>query len=197
MENKKAQHEPNSSAGLGGARFGLRGEDLARTDQPKRRANCSKKKAAMSPRQSMRSVLAAFNAGGKIVAEHMGALGSVDAYWREGERRWPYLICAGSDVIGFAFLRAASDCSADYSFAEFYIRPDARGSGRGIEAAKAVLSAHSGVWRLAIFLLNAPAQAFWPRAIAAAGSKTPECFEEYGETVYRFVVARASQPADL
>ena len=113
-----------------------------------------------------------------------------DAYWSERGRRWPYLIHAGSDVIGFAFVRALSDRGADYSLAEFYIRPEARRGGRGIEAAKAVLAAHPGVWQLSVFLLNTPARAFWPKAIAAAGLEAPECLEEHGKTVYRFAVPK-------
>lgn len=146
--------------------------------------------AGVVAKTELRSMLSSYLA-------ELGAYGKVnfdypyfDAYWSEGERRWPYLIRAGSDVIGFAFVRAPSDRGADYSLAEFYIRPEARGCGRGIEAAKAVLTAYPGVWYLTIFLLNAPAQAFWPKAIAAAGSDTPECSEEHGEMVYRFVVPK-------
>jgi predicted acetyltransferase len=115
-----------------------------------------------------------------------------DDYWREPGVRWPYLIQDGERTIGFAFVRAIPDEGCDASMAEFYVLPSARGGGRGTTAVAALLAAHPGVWRLNILPRNAPAQAFWPKALAAAGAQAIERSEEEGDdTVYRFTVPRA------
>ena len=133
---------------------------------------------------------------GDCLAE-LGTFGEVDetypyfdAYWDEGEARWPYLVHAGDEPVGFAFVNcwSPSGRGADYSMAEFFILPAARGHGCGTNAAVSVFHAHSGVWELAIMPLNIPAKRFWPRAIAAAGGEGLEKLESGRETIYRFVI---------
>ncbi len=91
-----------------------------------------------------------------------------DAYWQDGEPRWPYLIRDADEPIGFAFVRAPGDEGVDFSRAEFYIVHAARRAGRGVSAALALFRAHPGRWEIAVMRDNAPARRFWPKAIAAA-----------------------------
>ncbi|MBP1843506.1 putative acetyltransferase [Rhizobium petrolearium] len=111
-----------------------------------------------------------------------------DAYWQETESRWPYLIRRDSECIGLAFVNtwSPSGQGTDFSIAEFYIVPDARRHGAGRAAATAVLRAHPGLWELSVMALNTPAQAFWPRAIDAAGGGALERVKSDSETIYRF-----------
>ncbi len=111
-----------------------------------------------------------------------------DTYWDEGEQRWPYLIQESHQRVGFALVNSWSPSGrgTDFSMAEFYIVPDARGHGIGRNAAKTILLAHSGVWELSVMLLNAPAQRFWPTTIEAAHAQELERIESDGEMIYRF-----------
>ena len=111
-----------------------------------------------------------------------------DTYWDRGARRWPNLIRESYQPVGFAFVNgwSPSGRGTDFSMAEFYIVPVARGHGVGHDAAKTILLAHSGWWELSIMLLNASAQRFWPRAIGAAQAHELERIEGDGEMIYRF-----------
>jgi predicted acetyltransferase len=118
-----------------------------------------------------------------------------DDYWREPGARWPYLILDGAETIGFAFVRAIPEDGLVASMAEFYVLPAARGGGRGQAAVAALLQAHPGAWRLTILARNAPAQAYWPKAIAAGGGRDPRRSEdEAGDTVYHFSAPRLPSP---
>lgn len=113
-----------------------------------------------------------------------------DAYWQEAENRWPYLLRRDGECIGFALVNtwSPSGRGTDFSIAEFYIVPRARGHGAGRDAATAVLRAHPGLWELSVMALNAPAQAFWPRAIDAAAGDAVERITSDSETIYRFTI---------
>ena len=133
---------------------------------------------------------------GDCLAE-LGTFGEVDetypyfdAYWREGEARWPYVVLHEDRPVGFAFVNSWSPSGrgADYSMAEFFVEREARGQGCGLTAASAVFQAHPGIWELAIMPLNMPAKRFWPRAIAAAGGEKLEKIESGRETIYRFAI---------
>ena len=112
-----------------------------------------------------------------------------DAYWEPGERRYPYLIHMGPELVGFALVRDLEDGDADHSVAEFYILPSARSRGAGVDAAKAVFKQHPGAWTLSMFVRNGPARAFWPKAIAAAGGVNVAYSEDERFVTYRFGVA--------
>ncbi|MFB9951980.1 GNAT family N-acetyltransferase [Rhizobium puerariae] len=114
-----------------------------------------------------------------------------DAYWKEPEGRWPYLIRENSRPTGFAFVNtwSPSGRGTDFSIAEFYVVPDARMRGIGRGAARALLRTRSGIWEVNVMTLNATAQKFWPRALDAAGAKDMERIEVDRETVYRFRIA--------
>lgn len=114
----------------------------------------------------------------------------LDAYWDPRERRWPYLLWRGDAVAGFALVNnhAPSGLVTDFAMAEFYVAPEARGSGSGREAAVAIFRLHPGVWELGIMAPNVLAQRFWPKAIAASGAEALQRIEGAMETIYRFKI---------
>ncbi|HBP28001.1 MAG: GNAT family N-acetyltransferase [Advenella sp.] len=111
-----------------------------------------------------------------------------DTYWDHKERRWPYLIRQRNQIVGFSLVNtwSPSGNGTDFAIAEFYIVPDARGCGIGHNAAKNIFLMHTGIWELSVMSLNAPAQRFWPKAIAAAQVSTLERMQGDGEMIYRF-----------
>ncbi|KVD80661.1 hypothetical protein WS62_26500 [Burkholderia sp. ABCPW 14] len=112
-----------------------------------------------------------------------------ELYWQSGEARWPYLLDAGPERVGFAFVRAPGEPGIDYSIAEFFILPPARGRGCGVAAACALWRAQPGRWEVGVMRGNAPARHFWPRAIAAAGATNVVRLEGNGDTVFHFDIA--------
>ena len=113
-----------------------------------------------------------------------------DAYWTECGYRWPYLILGDGKIVGFAFVNTVSPSGrrVDFSMAEFYIQPSARGHGYGLAAAKELFLKHHGWWELSIMRANERAQSFWPKAISASEGHNTESFEHNEETVHRFSV---------
>lgn len=113
-----------------------------------------------------------------------------DAYWTGSDCRWPYFILGDGAIIGFAFVNTISPSGrgTDFSMAEFYVQPHARGSGYGLAAAMELFQKHDGVWELSIMKGNKRAQNFWPKAISAVDGRGAECFENNGETIHRFYI---------
>ena len=92
----------------------------------------------------------------------------LDAYWRESNQRFPYLIEADGRIAGFVFVNNHSRLGAQNvrTIAEFYVLPDFRRHGVGKLAAERVFQMHPGAWEVAILHGNAPAERFWRRVIA-------------------------------
>jgi len=87
---------------------------------------------------------------------------SFDAYWRD-DNRWPFWAMADSARAGFALVLREADGCVD--MAEFYIRPEFRRTGIGLEFARTLLKRFPGTWILSEFMANTGAIAFWHRAI--------------------------------
>ncbi|WP_162895002.1 GNAT family N-acetyltransferase [Rhizobium terrae] len=127
-----------------------------------------------------------------IEFEHYGGSGTdypyFDAYWEQPDHRWPLLILLNDRCVGFAFVNtwSPSGRGTDFAIAEFYIAPDTRRRGIGLEAAKTVLNSRSGQWELSIMERNAPAQKFWPRVLDAVGAGGLETVVSDDGTIYRF-----------
>jgi predicted acetyltransferase len=85
-----------------------------------------------------------------------------DAYWIEPVR-WPFWIKADAEIAGFALVRICDD--GVYDMSEFYILPEYRRAGVGINAARAILARFPGRWTLSQFKENAPAIRFWRRVL--------------------------------
>jgi predicted acetyltransferase len=91
-------------------------------------------------------------------------------YWRE-EGRVPLVIRRGGQPVGFALLNQHSHRDGghvDRNMAEFFVARKHRRHGVASDAVRLVLAAYPGRWEVAVVARNAHAQAFWPRAIAAA-----------------------------
>jgi predicted acetyltransferase len=110
-----------------------------------------------------------------------------DAYWQDDDR-WPYMIEADGQLIGFALVNtwSPSQQGTDFALAEFYILPDFRHAGVGRRAFAALLDKHRGVWELSVMPQNEAAKTFWQRTIAAANVEMVKCFIVEDEIVYRF-----------
>lgn len=113
-----------------------------------------------------------------------------DAYFREPECRWIHLAVGRSGTAGFAFVRYDAE-TGEIEMAEFFVMPRNRGRGVGTRLARSVLTRWPGHWRLQILAGNAPARAFWPVAIAAAGATDILCDPSGVMLRYRFRMPRA------
>jgi predicted acetyltransferase len=114
-----------------------------------------------------------------------------DLYWTETSSRWPYWIVRQDEIVGFALINtwSPSGSGTDYSVAEFYICQEHRGQGFGRAALAALLRQHPGQWELSVLENNAPALAFWPRALASTGVHDIAEMTMSGEIVYRFATS--------
>ena len=113
-----------------------------------------------------------------------------EAYWTEGEARWPFLILGDGKLVGFAFVNTVSPSwrRCDFSMAEFYIQPSARGKGFGMAAAKELMFKFRGQWELSIMQQNVSAQHFWSKVISGVEAHDAECIAHDGDTIHRFSV---------
>lgn len=91
-------------------------------------------------------------------------------YWRDPSRT-PLVIRRGGKAVGFALLNQHSHRDGghvDRNMAEFFVARKHRRHGVATEAVRQILAAYPGRWEVAVVARNPAAQAFWPRAIAAA-----------------------------
>jgi predicted acetyltransferase len=91
-------------------------------------------------------------------------------YWRDPSRT-PLVIRRGGQPAGFALLNQHSHRDGGHverNMAEFFVARKHRRHGVASEAVRQILEAYPGRWEVAVVARNAAAQAFWPRAIAAA-----------------------------
>jgi predicted acetyltransferase len=94
----------------------------------------------------------------------------LDQYFTE-PNCWPLLISVDDDVAGFALINQHSHRTGgaiERNMAEFFVGRPFRRNGVATTAFHQVLAIHPGRWEIAAALRNAPAIAFWPRAIASA-----------------------------
>lgn len=112
-----------------------------------------------------------------------------DAYWTEPERR-PFWIVTSAEAVGFALVNrySPSGLGCDAAMAEFCILPPWRRAGIGLAAARAVFATAPGLWELQVYEATAPALAFWPRAIAAAGVRDVTELRMADRRIHRFRV---------
>lgn len=112
-----------------------------------------------------------------------------DAYWTDADRR-PFWVLVNGETAGFALVNghSPSGLGCDASVAEFCILPRWRRAGTGLTAARAVFATTPGLWELQVYEATAPALAFWPRAIAAAGAREVSEISLADRRVHRFRV---------
>lgn len=87
----------------------------------------------------------------------------LDRFWR-----YPYLIMARDEIVGFALvvdecpLTGRAPC---WFMAEFFVLRAHRGRGTGQAAINLALLAHPGSWHIGVPRANTAAQAFWVKAL--------------------------------
>jgi predicted acetyltransferase len=99
-------------------------------------------------------------------------------YWEEPDRRFPFLIRRGEQVVGFALVTRGSPATKDPSdldVAEFFVLRRHRRSGAGRDAAFELWDGMPGRWIVRVAVANAPALPFW-RAVVQ--EYTGGAFEE-------------------
>lgn len=99
-----------------------------------------------------------------------GPLPDFDDYWRE-PGHYPLLIRVDGHPAGFALINAHSHRDGgpvERNMGEFFVARKHRRQGIAAEALHQVLAAYPGRWEAAVVQRNLAAQAFWPKAIAAA-----------------------------
>ena len=85
--------------------------------------------------------------------------------------RWPLLIFVEDHIAGFALINQHSHLTGGHverNMGEFFVGRPFRRHGVATEAFHQVVALHPGAWEVAVAVRNAPARAFWSRAIAAA-----------------------------
>ncbi len=112
----------------------------------------------------------------------------LDLYWQAAESRWPYLIKAGAEAVGFALINAHSVTPqpVDFAMAEFFIRPEQRGTGLSLAAAEVLFARHTGTWEIAVMVGNHQARRFWQRVLERLSVRDLQSSEVDGMIVHRF-----------
>ena len=107
----------------------------------------------------------------RLLSAYLAELGVQSAYpylalyWQEPER-FPYVIVAGSEIVGFALVREVG-AAPHFEMAEFYVMPSRRRIGFGRRAACELFAIHCGSWRVNAMPSSAQAQAFWASVLPA------------------------------
>lgn len=94
-------------------------------------------------------------------------------YWADPERRFAFLIRAGSRIAGFALVTRGSPASDDpnvLDVAEFFVLRRYRRTGVGRRAASLLWSRFPGAWIVRVSEGNRGALPFWASVIAALTS---------------------------
>lgn len=103
-------------------------------------------------------------------------------YWQEPDRRFPFLVRADRDPLGFVLVTRgspATDAPSDLDVAEFFVLRRFRRSGVGRHAAFALWDRLAGRWVVRVAEQNVGALRFWRTIIP---EYTRGRFEERGMT---------------
>ena len=110
----------------------------------------------------------------EVFALELGADGrfgyeKLPLYWSESERRFPFLIRAGSRLAGFALVTRGSPASEDpndFDVAEFFVLRRHRRSGVGRRAAFLLWNRFAAHWIVRVSEGNQNGLRFWSNVIA-------------------------------
>jgi predicted acetyltransferase len=111
----------------------------------------------------------AVGADGRFAYPHL------ERYWREPDRRFPFLIRRGGELAGFALAMRGSPMSidpADLDVAEFFVLRRHRKSGLGRQAAMALWDHLPGHWIVRVADCNRAALPFWTAVVGAYTGQT-------------------------
>ncbi|MEM8909941.1 MAG: GNAT family N-acetyltransferase [Bacteroidota bacterium] len=108
----------------------------------------------------------------EIGADHFDQKGQLhypylDQYWTQAQRKALQIRC-NHQRAGFVLLNDFVLCSsfqANYSIAEFYIKPTYRKRGIGQQAVHQLLRQYAGKWEIRVAKDNHQAQHFWRKVI--------------------------------
>ena len=106
---------------------------------------------------------------GEVLADGRFAYDWLDAYWQQ-DGRFPFTLHADGRLAGFALVNrwSALDRPVEQSVAEFFVLRKYRRAGIGSAAARRLFGDFGGRWEVPVAWYNAPALAFWRRAIPPA-----------------------------
>jgi predicted acetyltransferase len=114
--------------------------------------------------------------------------------WLQDDTDHPLIIHRSETRVGFALVNEAPSVHMMPGFrfrlAEFFILKRYRRTGIGLSAAQALFGRFRGRWQLGILARNAPAIAFWHRALGDQAGLKEESGPS-GEIVYVFDNSRA------
>lgn len=88
-------------------------------------------------------------------------------YWSE-PNRFPFLVRLDGKLAGFALVKKGSDFSGNaeaWDMADFFVVRGARGQGVGYKVAEKIWRRFPGSWEVRVMFTNAPALAFWTKAV--------------------------------
>jgi predicted acetyltransferase len=94
----------------------------------------------------------------------------LSTYWSEPDKRFAYVIRAGSAIAGFAFAKIGSPLGSepdDLDVAEFFVLRNLRRNGVGRAAAFLLWDKLPGHWVVRVSEGNRGGLAFWSEAVAA------------------------------
>ena len=114
--------------------------------------------------------------GSDFAFDDRGELGPypyMASYWNDADR-WPLVIRVDGEAAGFTLLNTHSHRggTVERNMAEFFVARRFRRRGVALQAVHRILSLHPAAWEIAVSERNAPALAFWPKAIATAPNAT-------------------------
>ena len=110
-----------------------------------------------------------------------------DPYWSDANR-WPIWAVVAGQRIGFALVYSDKEAEAT-RMAEFYIRPEHRRNGLGVDFARQLLLRYPGPWRIRQIARNQPAVAFWHRVLERRTYSEARFLERGLERVEQSLVA--------
>ncbi|MEJ8307342.1 GNAT family N-acetyltransferase [Saccharibacillus sacchari] len=121
----------------------------------------------------------------------------LDSYWNV-PGHYPFLLRADGKLAGFALIRRfEADSGSGHEMVEFFVLKKYRGYGLGRAAAQRLFAAFPGAWKLSVMENNAPALAFWQRAIfscPAASDHIERREEDWEGPVLQFEVCKSDAP---
>jgi predicted acetyltransferase len=89
----------------------------------------------------------------------------LDAYWKESDDKFPYLVKKDDKYVGFVLVKTIKVERELFSIAEFFIMKKYRREGIGKAVAKKLFDRYKGWWEVHQRENNKSAQQFWRKVI--------------------------------
>lgn len=135
--------------------------------------------------------------GGRVYADGRFEYPYLSEYWDDSDR-YPFLIKADGDLVGFALIKRGSKIARDMQamdVAEFFVMRGQRRQGGGREGFKQIARIFPGPWVVRVQNEISSALAFWDQVISETADGRIEK-EEVGDGEQDWIVFRfeASRP---